>query len=35
MRPLLAQCLALLIWLLTPAATWLAEWLERRRRKQR
>ena len=35
MRPLLARCLALLIWLFTPPATFLAEWLERRRRTRR
>jgi hypothetical protein len=35
MRPPLARCLALVVWLFTPLATWLAEWLERRRRKLR
>jgi hypothetical protein len=33
MRLPLARCLALLVWLFTPPATWLAEWLERRHRK--
>ena len=27
----LARCLALMIWLLTPPATRIAEWLEQRR----
>ena len=31
MRRLLAPCLAVLIWVLTPPAIWLADWLEKRR----
>jgi hypothetical protein len=33
MGRLLARCLALIIWALTPPATWIAEWLERRRKR--
>jgi hypothetical protein len=35
MRPLLAGCLSILIWLFTPAATFFAEWREHRRRRRR
>jgi hypothetical protein len=35
MRRLPFGCLALLVWVLTPPATWVAEWLERRRQRRR
>jgi hypothetical protein len=35
MGPQLARCLAIIIWVLTPPVTWIAEWLEWRRRRRR
>jgi hypothetical protein len=31
---LLGRCLALMVWILTPLATWIAEWVERRRQQR-
>jgi hypothetical protein len=34
MGPRLSRLLAILIWILTPPAQWIAEWLEHRRQRR-